>query len=263
MNRSASSSASSSGAYAAVLAVAAALAGCDSQAGPEYRGEPLVRLDGTASSEGPIAEGVSAKLQWVQFLAEPIVLDADVFRPAIDVSPGSPLRPQGDTPTHLVLEVFDRPGPWLNDFSRGGADPRESRIAMSEIQEDGDGLREPSGALWYAYSRQVLVYVEKDVRPGTVSETFVGAPLHAGFHVLDVVDAPCDSYLPADDPMEGELDCLRPAREDLHTRLDLRFVRYMEDPGLTEEEEATLHDAFFAQFPRLYDRAVQGSPGEP
>ncbi|HKE13796.1 MAG TPA: hypothetical protein VKB80_02950, partial [Kofleriaceae bacterium] len=91
---------------------------------------------------------------------------------------------------------------------------------------EGDWFR---AAGWGAYSRQVLVYVDRDIEPGTASERFAGGPLSAGFHVLDVVDAPCDSYRPPDDPAARTLDCLRPAPDDLDAELDLRFYRLTEE----------------------------------
>ena len=192
------------------------LLGCDPQMAPGYMGEPLVRLSGSASSAEPLpAVDIAAKMDWMQIVQS---------NRRIAYGQGD-LVTRGEFPTHFVLELLSGPlDPWLNDFALGGADPRESRIGVAQLSAEGEEGFERCGG-WYAFSRQVLVYVDQDIQPGTVSARFAGGELEAGFHLLEVVDAPCDSYLPDDDPAEGTIDCLKPAPDDLETRVDLRFSR--------------------------------------
>jgi hypothetical protein len=229
-----------------------ALAACDSQVPPSYLGEPLVRLHGTASADDALPPGVSAELHWIIFFPS-IPEDRNHYAAGY-----ASLGTRGEFPARIVIEVYNYPLEiWLNDFTRGGELPDESMIGLAEFRESGeqDDLRSPPGSYWFSFSRQVLVYVDRDILPGTVSATFVGAALPAGFHVLEVMDAPCDSFLPANDPMEGRLDCLRPAPGGLDTEVNLRFVRYIVDEGLSAEEEAAREALFFADFPHLYPRA--------
>jgi hypothetical protein len=193
------------------------LAGCDAQVSPGYSGEPVVSLFGSASSAEPLpAVDISAKLDWVGNRRD---------RHRIRYGEGD-LVTRGEFPTHFVLDLLDGPAEsWLNDFTRPGAAPEESRIGVAQL-----GAHAPEGfghadGQWYAFSRQVLVFVEQDIAPGTIGHTFAGDTLSAGFHLLEVVDAPCDSFLPDDDPDEGTIDCLRPTPSDLRTPVDLRFSR--------------------------------------
>lgn len=198
------------------------LAACDSQVEPGYEGEPLVRLSGTASSAEPLPVlDIYAEFEWVTFLSN---------------GGGTPVRgggfsrvgSEGEFPARFVLEVFNLPWEsWLNDFTEAGALPRESRIGLAQLRADGE--TEFHNAGWHAFSRQVLVYVDRDIQPDTTSEVFAGGLLGAGFHILEVVDAPCNSYLPAGDPMEGGIDCLRPTPDDLESHLNLRFFRISEE----------------------------------
>jgi len=207
----------------ATLATLLASAACDAQVEPGYAGDVLISLSGTASSAEPLPSGdIEAQLRWVNFLASKQEVGL--------LSRASGLASQGEFPARFEIEVFTFPWDgWLNDFTGGGASPHESRIGLAELRADGgdgDWFRD---AGWGAYSRQVLVYVDRDIEPGTVSERFAGGTLSAGFHVLDVVDAPCESYLPADDPAGPTLDCLQPAPDDLDADLDLRFYRVTEE----------------------------------
>jgi hypothetical protein len=65
--------------------------------------------------------------------------------------------------------------------------------------------------------RHMLVYVENDVQPGGLLEEFLGAPLEAGYHLMDVFDR--------DDPAcdYSSWDCLREAPGRLDTELQIRI----------------------------------------
>lgn len=191
------------------------LAGCDAQVSPGYDGEPVVSLFGSASSDEELpAVDISAQLDWV---------GPHKQRQRIRYGAGD-LVTHGEFPTHFVLDVLNLPWEgWLNDFTADDAGPAGSRIGVAQLSANGNtgfGRGE-----WYAFSRQVLVYVEHDIQPGTATDHFAGGALAAGFHILEVVDAPCDSYLSDDHPSEGTIDCLRPAPNDLRTPVDLHFSR--------------------------------------
>lgn len=210
-----------------------ALAACDPQVGPGYQGDALLTLAGTVSLEAAAPEDLSVVLRWVDFYTEPTELYAH--------SAGSRQGSLNEFPGRFTIELFEQPEPWLNDFSAGSTRPGESRIGLAELQASGGDLH-AGGLHWYAYARQVLVYVASDVQAGTTSEKFVGAPLEAGFHVLEVVDAPCDSYLPDDDPLEGELDCLQPAADDLDSVVQLEVEGFADSHDPAQEWD----------LPRLY-----------
>ncbi len=191
------------------------MAGCDPQVSPGYSGEPVVSLFGSASSAETLPTvNISAQLDWVGKRQNRIRIrygDGDLVT-------------RGEFPNHFVLELLTGPADeWLNRFTPRGDAP-ESRIGVAQLSADGEKDFAPAGD-WYAFSRQVLVMVEQDIQPGTTSEVFAGGTLTAGFHILEVVDAPCDSYLPDDDPAEGTIDCLRPTPNDLDTPVELRFSR--------------------------------------
>jgi hypothetical protein len=191
--------------FAAALAVT--LFACDSQLAPGYEGEALLKLSGTVSSVDPIPDRTLAELEWeLEWI--------DFVAPEFD-SAVSALGSEGEFPNRFSLEVHSRPPDrLLNDFTEGGRFLAETRIGMALIQSSN----------WFSYARQVLIYAEGSVRPETLSGTFTGGGLAPGFHILQVVDAPCDSYLPDDDPLEGHIDCLSPTRNDLDTIIDLRLV---------------------------------------
>ena len=199
----------------ALPALLLVLSGCDPQMAPGYLGDPVVRLHGSASSAEPLPQvDISARMDWVQIRSSQL---------RISYGQGD-LVTRGEFPTHFVLELLSGPGDsWLNDFPGRGGDVRESRIGVAQLSADGEQGFDPGG--WYAFSRQVLVYVDRDILPDTVSARFAGGELPAGFHILEVRDAPCDSYLPDDDPAEGTIDCLQPTPDDLDTPVDLRFSR--------------------------------------
>lgn len=199
----------------ALPAVLLSLAGCDPQMAPGYLGEPVVRLHGSASSAEPLPQvDIAAQMDWVKIQPS---------QPRISYGQGD-LVTRGEFPTHFVLELLSPPWEhWLNDFTYLSDDPRESRIGVAELSADGASEFGPTQ--WYAFTRQVLVYVDRRIQPDTLSARFAGGELSAGFHILEVVDAPCDSYLSDDDPAEGTIDCLRPAPDDLDTQVDLRFSR--------------------------------------
>lgn len=197
-------------------------AACDAQMAPGYEGEALVSLSGTVSSTEEITDRMLAELEWqlewVDFMAdEPEIVAA-------------PIGSEGEFPNRYSLEVRNRPPDrLLNDFSQISLASDESRIGMALIQAKA----------WFSYARQVLIYADSDIQPDTVGAIFAGGTLRAGFHLLQVVDAPCNSYLQDDDPAEGSIDCLRPAADDLDTIIDLHIVP-LDDEGFPPE------------YPRLY-----------
>jgi hypothetical protein len=205
-------------------------AACDAQMAPGYEGEALVSLSGTVSSTEEISDRMLAELEWqlewVDFMAsEPEYVQ-------------SSLGSEGEFPNRYSLEVRNRPPDrLLNDFSQISLATGESRIGMALIQARS----------WFSYARQVLVYVDEDIRSDTVGAIFAGGRLRAGFHLLEVVDAPCNSYLPDDDPAEGSIDCLRPAADDLDTIIDLHIVPFGDE-------------GFPPEYPRLYKNSCKRFP---
>jgi hypothetical protein len=182
---------------------------CDAQVEPGYQGESLLTLTAAVTSDEPLPDDLEIEMTWVDFVSGDSCDGDSTF----EFSGFHELDVEVEFPNRYTFEVTESPERWLNDFTRGGQFPGESRIGLAEVYSQGGDLD--------SHPWQVLVFVERDIRPGTVSETFAGGILTAGFHVLERVAAPCDSYLAADDPAEGTLDCLRPTPEDLETEFDL------------------------------------------
>jgi hypothetical protein len=146
-------------------------AGCDDP------GRPLAELRGTVVNQLSVApDAVTATLVWANSQNSP---DTYVTT-SVDVA--------GSYPAKFEMQLFaPPPDAALNDYTGGGAFPDESRIGIAYVtalkpgadtanldEADVEGLSEV----------HLVAYVEKDIQPGTFSETLVGGPLQAGYHLL-------------------------------------------------------------------------------
>lgn len=197
----------STGALFGALALAAA---CDTQAGDEYQGETLARLQGVVTNdleEPPPAE-LDAVLVW-----ETVSGDTDFVTAETAVV-------DGEFPSSFQLEVLLPPGEFvLNDFtSEGGAPEARVGIAYLMALPAGEDAEESAANAVGVSERYVLIYAESDVAEGSVTADLVGGPLEAGFHLMEVIDS--------DDPgcaREELFDCLRPAANGFDTAIDIRL----------------------------------------
>ena len=188
-----------------------ALAACDRQSDADYRGEPLARIQGTITSnpEAPPTE-LAPVISWEgQTVA---VVETEVV---------------SEFPARFRIDLFEPPPEnSLNDLSQGGALPDQARVAVGlivawPVELDGENVDPDGLAAFGVAEHHVLVYADRDVLAGTAGADLLGGELDAGYHVVEVV--------PREEPDCGEVfDCLRPAPDDLDTRIPIRVDRATE-----------------------------------
>jgi hypothetical protein len=227
------------------------LSACDAQVDPDYPGEPIASLVGTVTNE---MQSRSA--------TDPVV----VLLWMNENTPGGPDTFYGETaavsgqfPADFTLDVFTPPPDFvLNDFTAGGQRPDESRVGTAAIAVvDGQAIaafergEEPAAdALLGGADKHVLVYVDKDIQPGTFGEYFLDGQLSAGFHVMDVerlteaqqqqvdqcrAQAVDEAQRRACGP-DSAFDRLHLAPADMQTRISVRLV---DDPDSVDWPEWT------------------------
>ncbi|KYF78855.1 hypothetical protein BE11_30720 [Sorangium cellulosum] len=159
----------------AVVASSFLLLACDAQVDPEYRGEPLATIRGAIVDSG----GVDSGDLYTAILNYNFLID-DVSH--IDIAPVT-----GSFPAEFTIDLnVPPPVEVLNDFTRGGTLPSESRFStgyIAVLHEGMDPNTDP-GSIAGLAEEYMLVYVETDVQPGTQSERFLGGALTAGYHLM-------------------------------------------------------------------------------
>ncbi|WP_437567165.1 hypothetical protein [Sorangium sp. So ce542] len=159
----------------AVAASSFLLLACDAQVDPEYRGEPLATIQGAIVDEGGSTGGhLRTAILNYNFLVNDFG--------HTDIAPVV-----GSFPAEFRIDLnVPPPAEVLNDFTRGGARPSESRFSTGYIAVLKEGLDpnvDPASIAGLA-EEYMLVYVETDVQPGTQSERFLGGALSAGYHLM-------------------------------------------------------------------------------
>jgi hypothetical protein len=188
-----------------------ALAACDPQSDDPYRGEPTADLQGVITSQ--LADPPDN--------LEPVVLW--IPEDERDRSLAARGSVAGASPNSFRIPLFDPPPQAaLHDFTLDGDNLLESRIAAALVIAVPPGALQPGTeepAVWGVAERHVLLYVEQDIQPGTDSEAWVGAPLGAGYHLMDVV-RPDQLNCP------GQVfDCLRKAEGGFEVQIPVRVDR--------------------------------------
>ena len=201
-----------------LLSGLAASAGCDSQAGTDYRGEPLALVLGTMTSEVDDAPAeMEALLLWnVEAGSEQdhVVTDR--------------LQVSGGYPAEFGMELFDVPDDdALNQFGD------ESRFGVAYILAlpAGYDLESDEAPAVMGAGSHVLAYVESDIEPGTTAERILGGALEAGYHLM--------TWLPAEDPAcvtrhDGVYDCLLPEPEGFDAEVEVRITTSDGDADLPD-----------------------------
>lgn len=189
----------------------AAAAACQSQADTTYRGEALAELHGsiTTSVDDP-PPGLRAMLAWSNTAR---FGDVNVIDEAVQTA---------EFPIQFQISLYEPPvDDALNDYTRAGMRPDEARIGVAHIvalppgfdPADEESLPDAIGIA----EHQLLVYVDRDVLPGTFSAGLLHGELEAGYHLMDVVrygEPGCD---------RDEFDCMFPAPDDLETEIRIRI----------------------------------------
>ncbi len=198
-----------------VLLVASAAAACDLQAGTDYLGEPLARLTGTITSS--VDEPPSS--------LRPLLGWSNTASPGGDTGVVEEAMVTVEFPSRFRFEIY-RPPPdqGLNDYTRGGARPDEARIGIAHIaawpaEIDPQEVNGETPEVYGIAERHLLIYVDRDVQPGTFSAGLLGGDVEAGFHVMDVIkngEPGCQ---------DDVFDCMQPAPADLDTDIQVRIDR--------------------------------------
>lgn len=206
----------------AALALAVLAAACDAQTGDEYRGEPLADLHGVVSNELPRApENLRLMVVWLAEIGQ-----EDAF--AVQ---GAHLS--GQFPFRFRLEIFEPPPAGaINDFSRGGTMPGETRIGTAYlIAAAADAtLTDPGEGPVGGSEEHVLVWIEEDVLPGSRGERFVGGALSAGYHLMRAI-APGEEDCPSGP--DDVFDCLREDEGGFDTEIEIRIADDLDVPDFT------------------------------
>jgi hypothetical protein len=155
--------------------------GCDSQVAPDYPGEPLVSLHGqvTSTSSVPLPQ-VEVGLLW-QRGPPPSTNDEQLATQA---------SVQGEFPAQFVLRLY-HPAP---EAARQPLRAGEVRFARANAAVLPVGVAQPAAAFSnvssIAYALDTLhwfLFLEQDVPEGSLSEWWMGGPLSAGYHLLNVL----------------------------------------------------------------------------
>ena len=216
------------------IAIIAALgAGCGSLTDAEYAGEPILRLQGVASGPRLSREttaGVQAAVLWqgptaagaVDFTRLPLHVEFPAFWIDVLALPHEAAMRQLESSAPAVAEAY------LHIVKPGTQTlPRADDFLATDYQH-------------------VLVYVADLCSPGSMTASYLGAPLDAGFHVMvrttvDQLTAPqlllveqCVARMSDTPPARARASCtelhryqLTPAADDLETTLQF----HVESPG--------------------------------
>jgi hypothetical protein len=168
-------------------AIAIALAACTPQAGTDYRGEALITLRGQVITPGnlPVLE---AAMLW-QRGAPPSTNDEELATRA-------PV--QSGFPATFLISLYQPPPSearrslapgWARAVAGAGAAP-----GLPASANPGYGID----------ANHWVIFLARDVAPGSLTEWWLGAALPAGYHLLRV--QPISGCLPADQLAACEAD---------------------------------------------------------
>jgi hypothetical protein len=194
--------------FASFVLLACAAAGCDSQAGDGYEGEPLAMMFGTVTSDlDDTPANMEAVLLWnVEAGSE------------VDHIHSERVAVSSQFPAEFQMELFEPPvDDALNQFQGESRFGIAYILALPADYEVSDEEPEVAGAA----ERHVLAYVETDIEPGTTAERILGAPLEAGYHLL--------TWMTSDEPAcaerhEGVYDCLLPEPDGFDAEVNVQIV---------------------------------------
>lgn len=169
------------------LAAAALAAGCDAQVESDYPGEPLATFRGQVAGVPPLPP-LEAAMLWQR--GPPPSVDDQELATRAPVESGFPGT--------FVMRLYQPPPaaarrsllPGEVSFARGnvGAVPygvaADMVAALPTAGENAYGL---DVAHW-------VIHLQEDVPPSSVTAWWLGAPLPAGYHLVDVtpIDPACD-----------------------------------------------------------------------
>jgi hypothetical protein len=218
-------------------ALGAALAGCDSQVDPSYPGEAVLRLRGTAVGFAATEVAGTALIAWNSNAG-----------PEVPSGPRTSEGLQARFPSDLTVEVLSQP-PNEAFFAVEGETARIAEGYLFLVRAGASSPPAGDDFIGEAFD-SVLVYVDGTVQPSTLTASYLGGVLPAGFHLMDrratadVSDAQqyfadrCASALSAAQnlsPADAQLACKPPRRYQLSPTADdlgtsLIFYRHLGGP---------------------------------
>jgi hypothetical protein len=165
------------------------LLGCDAQTDPGYQGEPLVTLRGRVESSGALPP-LEAAMLW-QRGAPPGTDDQELATRA-PVTSGFPAS--------FILRLYTPPPEAAFRTLATGA-PRWARANAAAVPYGVAPQQVPTLPAVYPASytydaEHWVMYVESDVAPNSLTEWWLGGALAAGYHLVRVLPAGCQT--PAD-----------------------------------------------------------------
>jgi hypothetical protein len=217
----------------------------DADPAPATPGEAFVGIRGTVVAEaGMSVEDPRLVLYWTVSTGSP---DSAV------VTTNS--APPGPFPAPFSYELSaPPPAAALNDYTLGGKRPDETRIGVAHVAVVPAGFdvaneELPEGTPFGLAENHVVVYVERDVKPDTLSARLLTGPLRAGYHVMRVVRnedasaAECLAAAKAVNPAvdeaavakacERSFDLLVESPQGLSTPIEVRIATEHENPNWT------------------------------
>jgi hypothetical protein len=197
-----------------LLAALAGASGCELQAGTDYRGEPLARISGTiTSSVDDPPSTLRPLLSWSN-VANPGGVSFALEEAPVVV----------EFPAQFSFELFRPPlDEGINDYTEGGAHPDEARVGVAHIAAwpaELDPSSDERPAIYGVAENYLLVHVDRDVQPGTVSAEILGGEIEAGYHLMDVIESGEPGC------QDDAYDCMRLSPDDLDTEIVIRIDRF-------------------------------------
>lgn len=156
----------------ALLALVAGNAACDAQADRDYPGEPLFTLNGQVVGTTLVPQ-LEAAMLWQR--GAPPMIDFE------EIATGAPIQYGREGLGTFTIRLY-RPPP---DFVRRTLGPEEVSFARANVAAI------PEGEVWVGTPSGIdlnhwVIHLAADVQPGTLTAWWLGAPLPAGYHLLDV-----------------------------------------------------------------------------
>ena len=175
-------------ARAASCAGLLALAACQPQATSGYLGEPLVTLQGQVVSNGALPPLEAAMLWQRGDPPRPTILELATLAPV-----------QSGFPATFTLHLYQPPPAAARRslidggvvYARANASAVPYGIAVTQISD----LPASGNPSYGIDALHWVIYLDTDVPAGSLTEWWLGAPLGAGFHLVDVIpfDPSCET----------------------------------------------------------------------
>lgn len=155
---------------------------CDGQKDDSYAGDALASISGTIVKDpsSNAEPGVKVALHWTNFVKDG------------DTSSSMSVETSGAFPARFTLDVVQPPpADALNDFTRGGTVPEETRVGTAMIiavRPDAPTKIRDKDLVGIA-ERFVVAYADSDVKPGTQAAALLSGTPAKGYHLMKVVPA--------------------------------------------------------------------------